>query len=109
MARHSMQLPKPRRPGNNVYFVHDGGFYLADLVQTDPLLRADDLVLFSGGPALDAALRRQNWPAAVLVERRSGVEEWNLGPKDQRQVSKDLPGIKRFVFAYSDIVPAGGV
>jgi hypothetical protein len=103
IARHSAQLPKPRRPGNDVYFVRaSGGFYLADLVQMDPLLRADDLILFSGGPELDAELRRQNWPTAVLVERGFGVEEWNLGPEDQRQVSKDLPGIKRFVFAYSD-------
>ena len=68
IARHSMQLPKPRRPGNNVYFVHDGGFYLADLVQTDPLLRADDLVLFSGGPALDAQhCGGKTGRAAVLV------------------------------------------
>ncbi|HMH28203.1 MAG TPA: hypothetical protein VK580_06440 [Steroidobacteraceae bacterium] len=101
ITRHSAQLPSPRRPGNNVYFVSDGGFYRADLVQSDPLLRDNDLILFSRGDVLDAELMRQNWPAAVLVERRIGVEEWNLGPKDQRQVSKDLPGIKRFVFSYS--------
>jgi len=46
--------------------------------------------------------------AAVLVEHGSGVEECNLGPQDQRQVSKDLPAIKRFVFAYSDHAPPGG-
>jgi hypothetical protein len=103
IARHSAQLPAPQRPGNNVYFVHEpGGFYLADLVQSDPLLRADDLILFSRGTELDAELRRQNWPMAALVGRSDGVEEWNLGPKDQRQLSKDLPGVKRFVFAYSD-------
>jgi hypothetical protein len=109
ITRHSAQLPPPRRPGNNVYFVRDGGFYRADLVQSDPLLCDKDLILFSGGDALDAELMRQNWPTAVLVERGLGVEEWNLGPKDQRQVSKDLPGIKRFVFSYSDHAPAGGV
>jgi hypothetical protein len=108
VARHSAQLPKPRRPGNNVYFVRDGGFYLADLVQMDPLLRAEDLVLFSGGPTKDAELRRQNWPSAVLVERGFGVEEWNLGPKDQRQASKELPGAKSFVFAYSARASPGG-
>jgi hypothetical protein len=109
ITRHSAQLPPPRRPGNNVYFIRDGGFYLADLVQMDPLLRADDLFFFSRGPVLDAELRRQNWPTAVLVERRFGVEEWNLGPDDQRQVSKDLPGIKRFVFSYSEHTRAGSV
>ena len=109
IARHLAQLPTPRRPGNNVYFVRDGGFYLADLVQSDPLLRAEDLILFSAGPVRDAELRRQNWPTAVLVEKGPGVEEWNLGPKDQRQLSKGLPGIKRFIFSYSDQASAGGV
>jgi hypothetical protein len=108
IARHSAQLPPPRRPGNDVYFVRlSGGFYLADLVQMDPLLRADDLILFSGGPQQDAELRQQNWPMATLVERGSGVEEWNLGPKDQRRASKDSTGIKRFEFAYSDHATAG--
>jgi hypothetical protein len=102
IARHAAQLPKPRRPGNNVYFIHlPAGFYLADLVQSDPLLRSEDLVLFSRGPELDEQLRRQNWPSAALVEQRSGVEEWNLGPKDQRRTSTELPGIGRFVFQYS--------
>jgi hypothetical protein len=103
ISRHSAQLPKPRRPGNNVYFVRtENGFYLADLIQMDPALRADDLILFSGGPELDATLRRQNWPGATLVARGVGVEEWNLGPQDQRHASKDGTGIKRFEFAYSD-------
>jgi hypothetical protein len=108
ITQHSAQLPPPRRPGNNVYFVRDGGFYLADLVQSDPLLRAGDLVLFSAGPVLDAELRRQNWPTAVLVGRAPGVEEWNLGPKDQRQSLKRRPDIKRFIFSYSDQVSAAG-
>jgi hypothetical protein len=107
IVRHSAQLPAPR-PGNNVYFVRDGGFYRADLVQSDPLLRDNDLILFSGGDVLDAELMRQNWPTAVLVERGLGVEEWNLGAKDQRQMSRDLPGIKRFVFSYSGHAEAGG-
>jgi hypothetical protein len=109
ITNHSAQLPTPRRPGNNVYFIRDGGFYLADLVQSDPLLRADDLFLFSAGPARDAELRRQNWPTAVLVGEAPGVEEWNLGPADQRQSSKDPPSIKRFSFSYSDQAPAAGV
>jgi hypothetical protein len=109
IARHSAQLPTPRRPGNNVYFVRGGGFYLADLVQMDPLLRAGDLFLFSRGAVLDAELRRQNWPSAVLVERTHGVEEWNLGPNDQRLELGDLPGIRRFVFSYSEPAPASSI
>jgi hypothetical protein len=108
IARHSAQLPKPHRPGNNVYFVHAlRGFYPADLVQMDPLLRADDLILFSAGPAMDAELRRQNWPSAVLVDRTFGVEEWNLGPKDQRRVPQDSAADKRFEFAYSNRASVG--
>jgi len=110
ITRHSAQLPKPHRPGNNVYFVQwSGGFYLADLVQMDPLLRAQDLVLFSRGSELDSALRRQNWPAAVMVDRGYAVEEWNLGPRDQRQTSLESPGTKRFEFAYSAHAAAVGV
>jgi hypothetical protein len=109
IARHSAQLPPPQRPGNNVFFVRDGGFYRADLIQSDPLLRSDDLILFSAGGDRDAELVRQNWPAAVLVQRGPGVEEWNLGPHDQRKVSKDLPGIKRFSFSYSRSAQAGSV
>jgi hypothetical protein len=102
IARHSAQLPKPHRPGNNVYFVRVGGFYLADLVQMDPLLRADDLILFSAGPVMDARLLRQNWPAATLVDAGFGVQEWNLGPKDQRRAYNVSPQDAHFEFAYSN-------
>ena len=102
IARHSAQLPKPQRPGNNVFFVHaPGGFYLADLVQADPLLRSDDLILFSRGPELDAELRRQNWPKAALVAQSTGVEMWNLGLGDKRKTLRDQPGVRRFEFEYS--------
>ena len=44
IAQHLAQLPPPQRPGNNVYFIHPrGGFYVADMVQMDPLLRDRDL------------------------------------------------------------------
>jgi hypothetical protein len=109
ITRHSAQLPKPRRPGNDVYFIRSGGFYLADLVQMDPLLRSDDLLLFSRGSELDAELRRQNWPTATLAARGLGVEEWNLGPNVQTRVPRSSPVIKRFEFAYSDHAEAGGV
>ncbi len=67
IARHSAQLPKPRRPGNNVYFIRDsGGFYTGDLVQMDPMLRETDLLLFSRGPELDAELR-PCWSSAQLA------------------------------------------
>jgi hypothetical protein len=93
IAAHSAQLPKPRRPGNDLYFVRaSGGFYLPDLVQMDPLLRTGDLILFSRGPEMDSELRRQNWPAAVLADSTPGVEEW---------VSPELPGTQQLHFGVS--------
>jgi hypothetical protein len=109
ITRHSAQIPKPQRPGNNVYFIRaDGAFYSADLVQIDPLLRDRDLLLFSRGPELDGELRRQNWPTAVRVAHGFGVEEWNLGPNDQRRPSPYVPGLDSFVVAYSSRAPGGG-
>jgi hypothetical protein len=109
ITRHSAQLPEPLRPGNNVYFISASGrFYSADLVQMDPLLRSPDLLLFSRGPKLDAELRRQNWPDAVLVARDLGVEEWHLGPADQRRAARGSSGAPRFFFSYSNTVPANG-
>jgi hypothetical protein len=109
IARHLAQLPAAPRPGNNVYFISaPGGFYRADLVQMDPLLGAPDLLLFSRGPRLDAELRRQNWPDAVLVARDVGVEEWHLGPGDQRRAPPGSSGAPRFVFSYSNDISADG-
>jgi hypothetical protein len=109
IARHSAQLPEPRRPGNNVYFISASGrFYSADLVQMDPRLMGPDLLLSSRGPKLDAELRRQNWPDAILVGRDFGVEEWHLGPTDRGRTPPGSPGAPRFVFSYSDQPPADG-
>jgi hypothetical protein len=96
--QHLAQLPPPQRPGNNVYFIHPrGGFYVADMVQFDPLLRSQDLKLVSHGAELDAQLIRQNWPAAVKVAGAPAADQWYLGPVDQRRA---IPGSKerRFVF-----------
>jgi hypothetical protein len=83
--RDLIQVPAARRPGNNVYFVQPwAGFYLSDLIQIDPLLREPDLMLASRGSSLDAELLRQNWPNAVKLGGRPGVEQWTLGPVDQR-------------------------
>ena len=85
IAEHLAQLPPPQRPGNNVYFIHPrGGFYVADMVQVDPLLRDRDLKLVSHGAQLDAELMRQNWPAAVKVATTRAADQWYLGPRDQR-------------------------
>lgn len=106
ITAHSAQLPPARRPGSNVYFVGlSGGFYPADLIQMDPLLRSDDLILASRGAALDAQLREQNWPNAALIARTSSIEEWHLDPKDQR-TTFDATGKGPFVFAFANPKPA---
>jgi hypothetical protein len=79
ISRHSAQLPKPQRPNRYVYFVREaGGFYEADLVQMDPLLRGPDLILFSRGASMDAELRKQNWPEAVLVAHTASIDQWQV-------------------------------
>ncbi len=86
ITRYLDQLPEPRRPGNNVYFVdiYDG-FYSSDLVQFDPLLRDADLRLLRRGAALDTAFMRKNWPQARRVSSGPWGEQWQLGPVDLRE------------------------
>jgi hypothetical protein len=105
IERHLAQLPRPQRPARYVYFIKvRGGFYAADLVQMDPLLRQPDLFLFSRGPELDASLRQQNWPAAVLVERRGAIEAWDVGPASPSR-SAGEPSPERFEVTYADAAP----
>lgn len=79
------QLQPPMRPGNNVYFL-DGmrGFYVLDMVQIDPQLRGQDLILASRGEAVDTALIQLNWPDAVRVSRSNQAVQWNLGATERR-------------------------
>jgi hypothetical protein len=92
ISSHSSELPPPKRPGRDVYFVKPSGkFYVADLIQSDPFLRGTDLILMSRGTDLDAELRRRNWPNAVLVEKTYGVEEWNIGESAGPMVFSFLP------------------
>jgi hypothetical protein len=85
ITQHLAQLPVPRRPGNNVYFIHPrGGFYMADMVQIDPLLRDRDLLLVSHGAELDAQMIRRNWPGAVEIAGGRAADQWYLGPQDRR-------------------------
>jgi hypothetical protein len=99
ISQHLAQLPPPKRPGNNVYFVHPrGGFYVADMVQIDPLLRDRDLLLVSHGAELDTQLIRQNWPDAVKIAGGRAADQWYLGPQDQRFLIPGKEDQKHFVF-----------
>jgi hypothetical protein len=99
VSQHLAQLGPPRRPGNNVYFIHpQGGFYVADMVQFDPFLRGSDLFLVSHGNALDEQLVRLNWPNATKVQIGHAADQWYLGPVDQRTLSQDGIG-KHFTIA----------
>jgi hypothetical protein len=98
ISSHLEQIPPPKRPGNNVYFIRGGGFYLADMVQMDPLLRAPDLFFVSHGPKLDADLVKQHWPNAVKLQGGFLAEQWYLGPEDQRRSNPGTREDKHFVF-----------
>jgi hypothetical protein len=94
ISRHLAQLPSPKRPGGNVFFLNPrGGFYLADMVQNDPLLRGPDLLLASRGAPLDAQLMRQNWPDARPVARGAWGEQWYLSPSDDRGLGESRSGV----------------
>jgi hypothetical protein len=108
ISHHLAQLPQPARPGNNVYFIHPrGGFYVADMVQMDPLLRNRDLLLASRGAELDAQLILRNWPSAVKIASRRAADQWYLGPRDQRVPIPGTRDQKNFVFA-TDPIPQPG-
>jgi hypothetical protein len=85
VSRHLAQLPPPQRPGSNIYFINPGGgFYMADMIQADPLLRTSDLLLVNRGASADADLVRQNWPNAIKIGDGKWGEQWYLRPTDQR-------------------------
>jgi hypothetical protein len=101
ITQHLAQLPPPRRPGNNVYFIHPlGGFYLADLVQFDPLFRSQDLLLVSHGAVLDKQLIQRNWPGAVNVSGSQAADQWYLGTGDRRQAISGTKNERQFVIAH---------
>ncbi len=101
IAEHLAQLGSPRRPGNNVYFIHPGGgFYVADMVQFDPRLRTRDLFLVSHGRDLDTQFIRQNWPEAATVSHGPAADQWYLGLTDQRAPIPGRPKERQFVIAH---------
>jgi hypothetical protein len=102
ISRHLEQIAPPKRPGNNIYFIHPlGGYYLADMVQLDPLLRNKDLLLVSHGAVLDQQMIQRNWPGAANVSASREADQWYLGSEDRRQL---IPGSKdERQFVISDI------
>jgi hypothetical protein len=101
ISAHLAQLAPPRRPGNNIYFVHPlGGFYVADMVQFDPFLRDRDLLLVSHGAELDNQLVRQNWPNAVKISSTRAADQWYLGPEDHRISTPGSAGQRQFAITH---------
>lgn len=81
VSRHLAQLPRPHRPGSNIYFINPGGgFYMADMIQAEPLLRTSDLLLVNRGTSTDADLVQRNWPNAIKIGDGKWGEQWYLRP-----------------------------
>ena len=100
ISAHVAQIGPSRRPGNNIYFVHPlGGFYAADMVQFDPLLRDPDLFFVSHGAQLDAQLVSQNWPSATKVSSNRTADQWYI-PEDRRVPIPGRSGQRQFVIAH---------
>jgi hypothetical protein len=101
ITQHLTQLAPPRRPGNNIYFTHPlGGYYLADMIRFDPLLRNKDLFLVSHGTVLDMQMIQRNWPDAVKVSGNRSAEQWYLGTEDRRQAIPGAADERQFVIAH---------
>jgi hypothetical protein len=101
ITKHLAQLGPPKRPGNNVYFIHPlGGYYVEDMIQLDPLLRNKDLFLVSHGTALDMQMILRNWPDAVKVSGNQAADQWYLGSEDRRQAIRGNKDERQFVIAH---------
>jgi hypothetical protein len=101
ITQHLAQLAPPRRPGNNIYFIHPlGGYYLADLIQVDPLLRNTDLLLVSHGAVLDVQMIQRNWPDAVKVSSSRAADQWYLGIEDRRRAIQGSEDKTQFVITH---------
>jgi hypothetical protein len=97
ITQHLAQLAPPTRPGNNVYFIHPlGGYYLADMIRFDPMLRNKDLFLVSHGTALDMQMIQRNWPNAVEVSGNRAADQWYLGAEDRRRAIAGTSDEKQF-------------
>ena len=105
IAEHLAQLPPMRRPGNDVVFVRvDRGYYQADMIQIDPFLRDQDLLLVSHGAAADEQFVHDRWPGARLLRGARPVSQWYLGDADQR-VPDPSTGVRRFVLDGGPLTP----
>jgi hypothetical protein len=101
IAQHLAQLAPPRRPGNNIYFIHPmGGPYMADMIQVDPLLRNEDLLLVSHGAVMDLRMIEQNWPRAVKVFSSLAADQWYLGAEDRRLAIQGSKDERQFVIEH---------
>jgi hypothetical protein len=92
ISRHLAMVPAAKRPGGNVYFIDfRGGYYIADMIQMDPLLRSEDLYLATRGGALDEQLIQRNWPSAVQCGGAPGVVQWCLGNAPGAAIGRFMP------------------
>ena len=100
------RLPKSHGPGNNVIFVRpQSGWYVADMIQTDPFLRGKDLVLISQGPQGDRAFLQRNWPHATRTESNFFAESWYLGDEEHRKMQLINPALGYSALAFGAILP----
>jgi hypothetical protein len=92
ITRHLAMVPVAKRPGGNVYFIDfRGGYYLADMIQMDPLLRSQDLLLATRGSELDEWLVKRSWPSAFQCGTAPGVVQWCLENAPGPAISSGQP------------------
>jgi hypothetical protein len=99
VSRQMDRLPSPKRPGNNIFFINPGGgFYIEDMIQTDPFLREQDLLLLSHGSRADFDLMKGSWPTAVKIGDGPWGQQWYLRP-DNGELSP-APNNKQWISGF---------
>jgi hypothetical protein len=77
MARQLQQIPTVNSALPKVVIVHPvGGYYASDLVQNDPFLRNQPIIVLSQGTAADSRLIAERFPGAILLARNATAEVW---------------------------------
>lgn len=82
IEHHLAQIPRQTAAGRTITFVElKGGYYRRDLVQNEPYLSDQDLMMVSNGHDRNAAVARGFSNSARLVAKGEWGERWSIGER----------------------------
>ena len=81
--QHLSQMPVAETGSPSVVFVNPAaGYYAADLVQNDPFLRNQPLVLVTNGRNIDAQMMHRQFPELKKLSDRYNGSVWGYATED---------------------------